>query len=126
MDLVLVFMFIPTSDFQVTTSDNYVVVLDSQPVLSYDGSLTQGREINNPVAAKTGKRMNIIATIPDNDNESGLVEFNAREIVYIDLDNSFKQNISNLRLRVLTKQLQPLNTSGISVMTLLLKDTKKE
>ena len=120
------FMFIPTSDFQVTTSDNYVVVLDSQPVLSYDGSLTQGREINNPVAAKTGKRMNIIATIPDNDNESGLVEFNAREIVYIDLDNSFKQNISNLRLRVLTKQLQPLNTSGISVMTLLLKDTKKE
>ena len=77
----------------------------SLPVLSYDGSFTQGLLANNTTVAKTGRRYNILATIPVNDN-SGFVQFDSNEVVYIDLDNSFKQNISNLRLRVLDKSLR--------------------
>lgn len=115
------FELIPENIFQITNSDNYVVVIDSLPVLSYDGSFTQGLLANNTTVAKTGRRYNILATIPVNDN-SGFVQFDSNEVVYIDLDNSFKQNISNLRLRVLDKSLNQINTQGISVMTLLLKD----
>jgi len=122
------FSLIPANDFAVTNSDNYVVVLDSHPVISYDCSTIPGSGMitTDPTVAKTGKRMNIIATIPDNDNTNGVVEFDANELVFIDLDNNYKQNISNIRARVLNKQLQPVDTVGTSVMTLLIKDTKKE
>ena len=118
------FAIVPDGIFQVNNSDNYVVVIDSLPVLSYDASLTQGALANSNKAAKTGRRLNIIATIPINNN-NGIVEFDANEVVYIDLDNSFKQNISNMRLRVLDKNLDEVKTQGISVMTLLLKDNDK-
>ena len=114
----------PNGLFQISNSDNYVVVIDSLPVLSYDCSLTQGALVNNTTVAKTGRRLNILATIPINDN-GGIVQFDANEAIYIDLDNSFKQNISNLRLRVLDKNLQEVQTVGMSVLTLLLKDGDK-
>ncbi len=123
------FVLIPANDFAVANSDNYVVVLDSHPVISYDCSTIpngSGMITTDPTAAKTGRRMNIIATIPDNDNTNGVVEFDANELVFIDLDNNYKQNISNIRARVLNKKLQPVDTVGTSVMTLLIKDTKKE
>lgn len=122
------FELTPDNDFYITNSDNYVVLLDSHPVVSYDCSTipSSGKISTNPTAAKSGKRMNIIATIPDNDNTLGVVEFDANELVYIDLDNNYKQNMSNIRVRVLNKQLQKIETLGTSVLTLLIKDTKKE
>jgi len=120
------FELIPTADFQVQASDNYLVILDSHPVISYDCSLTQGSLLTDKTAAKTGRRMNIIATIPDNNNQSGVVEFDANELIFIDLDNNYKQNISNIRARILTKDLQEIQTTGTSILTLLIKDTKKE
>ncbi len=116
------FEIVPGSTFQVTNSDNYVVVLDSNPLLSYDASRSQGLLLNDKEASKIGRRLNILATIPVNDNSSGVVEFEPNELVYIDLDNEYPQNISNLRLRVLDKSLNPVETIGESVMTLLFKD----
>lgn len=122
------FELMPDNEFYISASDNYVVILDSHPVFSYDCSTipSDGKISTNPTAAKSGKRMNIIATIPDNDNTNGVVEFDASELVFIDLDNNYKQNISNIRARVLNKQLEKIETVGTSVMTLLIKDTKKE
>jgi len=120
------FEIMPDNEFYITNSDNYVVVLDSHPVVSYDCSMVEGKLKTDEFAAKTGKRMNIIATIPDNDNTNGVVEFDASNLVFIDLDNNYKQNISNIRARVLNKDLNKINTVGTSVMTLLVKDTKKE
>lgn len=108
--------------FQLINSDNYVVILDSNPVLSYDASVSRGLLKNDLEADKQGQRKNIIATIPINNNSQGIVEFRANELVYIDLDNKFPQNISNLRLRVLDKSLNEIKTAGTSVITLLLKD----
>ena len=70
--------------------------------------------------------MNIIATIPQQVDVRGVVNFEANNLIYIDLDNNFKQNISNIRVRVLTKQLEPITTRGSSIITLLIKDASKE
>lgn len=105
-------------------SDNYIVVLDSNPLYSYDASkfdYTNTTTIINSTKAKRGRRYNILATIPINDN-NGFVEFNANELVYIDLDNKFPQVIKNIRLRVLNKNFDEIETNGESVMTLLIKD----
>jgi len=115
------FEIIPENIFQVTNSDNYVVVLDSHPLQSYDASTSQGLLLNDTKASKIGRRLNILATLPENDN-NGSVEHEVNQLVYIDLDNAEPQRISNLRLRVLDKTLSPILTTGISVMTLLFKD----
>jgi len=112
---------IPENAFQLVNSDNYVVVLDSNPLVSFDASQSRGLLLNDPKASKIGRRLNILATIPVNNN-SGIVEYDSNELVYIDMDNEYPQNISNLRLRVLDKDLKPVNTKGQSVMTLLFKD----
>ena len=115
------FEIIPEGVFQITNSDNYVVVVDSHPLVSYDASQSRGLLLNDVEAAKIGRRINILSTIPVHNN-NGFVEYRANELVYIDLDNQFKQNIANLRLRVLDKSLNPVTTKGESVMTLLIKD----
>ena len=105
-------------------SDNYIVVLDSNPLYSYDASkfdYSNNITIPNSSKAKRGRRYNILATIPVNDN-NGFIEFNANELVYIDLDNKFPQVIKNIRLRVLNKNFDEIETNGESVMTLLIKD----
>ena len=105
-------------------SDNYIVVLDSNPLYSYDASkfdYTNTITVPNSSKAKRGRRYNILATIPINDN-NGFVEFNANELVYIDLDNKYPQVIKNIRLRVLNKNFDEIETNGESVMTLLIKD----
>ena len=112
---------IPENVFQLINSDNYVVVLDSNPLMSFNASESRGLLLNDPKASKIGTRLNILATIPVNNN-SGIVEFDSNELVYIDMDNEYPQTISNLRLRVLDKDLKPVITKGDSVMTLLFKD----
>jgi len=111
---------VPDNVFILAQSDNYVVVLDSQKLVSYDCSkptrANQTRSID-----VVGKRANILATIPVNNN-TGIVEFQANEVLYIDFDNKGETPIRNLRLRVLDKSLQPIPVQGMSVMTLLIKD----
>ena len=70
---------------------------------------------------KRGRRLNILATLPVNDT-TGIVEYNANELVYIDLDNTFPQVLKNMRLRVLDKDFSEIKTIGESVITLLIKD----
>ena len=88
------FELIPETEFQVSNSDNYVVILDSDPLVSYDASKSQGLLLNSATASKIGRRLNILATIPVNDN-NGFVEYQANELVYIDMGNEFPKNISN-------------------------------
>jgi len=109
--------------YALVLSDNFIVVLDSNPVFSYDASrFDYGSAITAPSASNIhrGRRQNILATIPVNDN-NGILEFRANELVYIDLDNRFPQTLKNLRLRVLNKNFDEIQTTGLSVMTLLIK-----
>ena len=96
-------------------------MFDSSPVFSYDASRTAYglNDKNDPLIANRGRRKNIIATIPVNDNE-GYLEYQPNELVFIDLDLSRPESIKNLNLRVLNKNFDPLVTSGLSIMTLLI------
>ena len=109
---------------QATNSDNYSVIIDSNPVMSYDASkfdyVVSGVVLPKDTH-KRGRQLNILATLPVNDT-SGIVEFSANELVYIDLDNRFPQVLKNIRVRVLNKDFKPIETLGQSVLTLLIKD----
>ena len=110
------FTITPDGLFALTQSDNFVVILDSQKLVSYDCSV----DIRDVIDVK-GKRANILATIPVNDND-GIIEFQANEVLFIDMDNKQPMAIKNLSLRVLDKELEPIQVEGLSVMTLLIKD----
>ena len=102
--------------FQLVNSDSYAVEILNLPIQSFDASVS----IKNS-NIKRGKRRNILAVIPKNDS-TGIIEFEANEVLYIDINNAEPININNLNLRVLNKKLEPIETSGVSVITLLFKD----
>ena len=107
-----------------SNSDNYVLMLDSNPVRSYDASKFNYDKgaTQNAKQSNRGRQLNILATIPVNDNTNGIVEHEANELVYIDLDNKFPQALKNIRLRILDKNFNEINTIGTSILTLLIKD----
>ena len=105
-------------------SDNYIVLLDSNPLYSYDASQFDYSDKKNTTFDKynkRGRRLNILATIPINNN-SGIMEYQPNELVYIDFDNKFPQVLKNIRLRVLDKDFGEIKTTGQCIMTLLIKD----
>ena len=113
-----------TYDFSVVLSDNFVVLLNSNTLTSFDASRTNyGMGSFNPSSiANRGRQLPILATIPVNNNISGIVQYEPNELVYIDFDFSSAQEIKNLNLQVLNKDLSPININGAAVMTLLIKD----
>ena len=108
----------------ISNSDNYVLMIDSNPVTSYDASRFNYDKGAVKIVKQShrGRQLNILATIPINDNSNGIVEFQANELVYIDLDNKFPQALKNLRLRILDKNLNEIKTVGTAILTLLIKD----
>lgn len=116
------FNITPKQQHQVVNSDNFIVILDSYALDSYDASRTNyGQNSSNPASiANRGRKLSILATIPQNDN-SGFLQYEPNELVYIDLDFSGDVEIKNLNLRVLNKEFNPININGKAVMTLLIK-----
>tara|TARA_R110000803_G_scaffold111697_2_gene180145 strand:+ start:1783 stop:3552 length:1770 start_codon:yes stop_codon:yes gene_type:complete len=101
--------------FQVVNSDSYVVELLNIPLESFDASVPIKNSNTN-----RGKRRNILDVIPVNNN-SGIVEYNANEALFIDINNSQPLNITNLSIRILNKDLKPVLIVGTSVITILFK-----
>ena len=123
-DNVCGFDLISQNENTVTNSDNYILMLDSSPLKSYDASkfnYDRGA-LQNAKQSHRGRKINILATIPVNDSSNGIVQFQANELVYIDLDNKFPTALKNIRLRLLDKNFQEINTFGTSILTLLIKD----
>jgi len=102
--------------FEIVNSDSYVVEVLNIPLQSYDASVAIPYSDQN-----RGKRRNILGVIPINNN-NGIVEYNANEALYIDMNNAAPINITNLDIRILSKTLNPIETVGTSVITILLKD----
>ena len=119
----LQFDLVPEGQHQVVNSDNFVVVIDNYSVFSYDSSRTNygPNSLNPATQANRARRFNIIATIPKNDN-SGFLEYQPNELVYIDLDLAEDIVIKNLNLRVLNKNLNPITINGRAIMTILIQD----
>jgi len=114
----------PDGGSENSASDNYIVVLDSHQLKSYDASeydYSITPNAMNNTTTKRGRQKSILATIPVN-NSNGVIEHEPNELIYIDMDNKFDIELKNLRLRVLNKQFGEIRTTGTSIMTLLIKD----
>ena len=75
-----------------------------------------------------GRRKNILMTIPENNNEDGLVEFETNTPIFIDMNNKTTINPRNLNFRILKKDFGQIDTGGTgesAVMTLLIKSGDK-
>ena len=119
----LQFNIIPEGEHQLVNSDNFVVLIDNYSVFSYDASRTNygANSLNPQNQANRGRRLNILATIPKNDN-SGFLEYEPNELVYIDLDLADDVVIKNLNLRIVNKNLKPIDINGRAIITLLIQD----
>ncbi len=89
------------------TYDNLVVELMNLQVDSYDG-LEKGRR-------------NIIATVPANSNENGVIINEANNLVFIDLDNAQPRYFRNIKARLLYGDLSDVKTIGLTSLSLLIK-----
>ena len=111
------FRILADNIFELINSDSYVVELQNIALESFDASVVVKSSDTN-----RGKRRNILDVIPVN-NSTGIVEYAANEALYIDLKNAEPFTIANLDIRVLNKNLEPINTVGMSVITILFKDS---
>ena len=107
-------------------SDNFMVVSDTLKLDSFDASDFQYGKFSPNSRVKgdlAGRRKNILMTIPVNDNDTGVVEFQTNTPIFIDINNALAQNLKNLNFRILDKDFQPLNLqSENAIMTILIED----
>ena len=116
-----------SNEFILDSDDNFMVILDERPVDSYDASKESYQDQNtDALAARTGRRKNIIMTIPVSEEsgigKDGLVQFSTNTPIFIDFLNAQRVNIRNLSLRILRKDFDPVITGqNNSILTLLIK-----
>ena len=119
--------WLPQETPAVKDSDNFIVLSDTLPLDSYDASQVQyGNDANqnatNLAVDMSGRRKNILMTIPENDNNNGVVEFQTSTPIFIDINNPNKLNVKNLNFRLLRGDFSPILSSDQerSVMTILI------
>lgn len=108
-------------------SDNFIIESMSLPLDSFDASKTQypheSTVYNNPATDKKGRRKNILMTIPENNNgANGLIEYEASNPIFIDINNADEINAKNLNFRILNKDFSELvQADETAIMTILIK-----
>ena len=118
---------------QFNLDDNFIVEVYGLPLDCYDASERQyGENIitsnyilpNSNLLPNQGRRKNILMTLPTNDNNNGLVQYETSTPVFIDLINTAPIILRNLQIKVLRKDFSPIQTlDNISLLTVLL-DTR--
>lgn len=108
------FQFSADDKFQLTdTADAFLVLLDNIQLKSYDDFDKNG--------LGKGGRKNILSVIPQSDsNETVIYEPNS--FIFVDLDNTNAINIRNIKARILKNDYSEITTSGLSTLTLLIKN----
>lgn len=117
--------FVGEKEVLPSNSDNYLVESMSLPLDSFDASQIQYPEVAgflNPSTDKRGRRKNILMTIPVNDNNNNLVEYESNTPIFIDINNAEEINAKNLNFRILNKNFDSIKQSGdTAIMTILIK-----
>lgn len=88
-------------------SDAYIVEMKNIELQSYDGF------------NKNGMRKNILSIIPKNKTE-GVVEYEPNTPYFIHMNN-IRENIRNVKARILRSDLEPVDIAGVATMTILIK-----
>lgn len=107
------------------SSDNFIVESMSLPLDSFDASKTNypiSVPYDNPATDKRGRRKNILMTIPVNDNDTGLVEYESSTPIFVDINNAEEINAKNLNFRILNKDFSPIiQADETAIATILIK-----
>ena len=93
-------------------SDNYIIELLNIPLTSYD-SLKAGRK-------------NILEVIPASethiDNDTGLVQYQPNERVYIDVGNSLPLLLRNIRARIVNTDYSTIDLVGLASINVIIRN----
>lgn len=112
-------LFPPTSNFNLVADNEYepidvadsfiVEMMGNISLSSYDGLKSV--------------RKSILAVIPESDNNAnGSVIFDAKEKVFVDINNVNPITLRNVKTRVVKNDYTPLDIKGEATMTLIFKD----
>ena len=106
------FILIAVSTFQnVVHSDNYIIEMLNISLDSYDSF--------------GGGRKNILGVIPISEqvinNRTGVLQYEPNTLYYVSIKNKFKLSLRNIKLRVLTTDLAPITTIGLSSVNVLIR-----
>ena len=94
-------------------NDSFIVELLNLKIDSYDSFLHQ--------------RANILKVIPSSSiSTQGIVDYETSNINFIDINNSERVNLRNIKCRVLRNDWSTINVRGLSVLTLLVKGPDKK
>jgi len=103
----------------ISSADNYIVEMLNMKLDSYD-SFTPDNV--------GGGRKNILAPIPISeriiDAQTGLLQYQAPEMLFISMNNEFKMDIRQLRLRVVDTQYNEVNNAGFASLNIVIRDAK--
>jgi len=97
---------------QIVGADNYIIEMLNLPINTYD-SLQKGRK-------------NILAFVPTSetivDDQTGIVQYEPKERLYLPLANEYPQTLRNIRARIVASDYSPISTEGVSSLNILLRD----
>ena len=97
---------------QIAGADNYIIEMLNIQINTYD-SLTRGRK-------------NVLAFVPTSetivDDETGIVQYEPKERLYLPLANEYSQTLRNIRARIVASDYSSIATEGISSLNILLRD----
>jgi len=103
----------------ISSADNYIVEMLNMKLDSYD-SFTPDNV--------GGGRKNILAPIPISeriiDAQTGLLQYQPPEMLFISMNNEFKMDIRQLRLRVVDTQYNEINNAGFASLNIVIRDAK--
>jgi len=69
-------------------------------------------------------RKNILSSVPVVENNVGLIQYEPSNLIYVALNNKYKQTIRNIRARVITNEFNSISTQGTSELNLLIRKQK--
>ena len=103
-------------------TNTYLVELLNINISSYHtASATQ--QTNQEIG---GGRKSILASIPISEriiNSSGQIQYEPNNPFYISLNNKFPLNLRNIKARIISNDFSPIQTDGISEMSILIKES---
>ena len=89
-------------------NDSFLVEMKNIELESYDGF------------GLNGTRRNILAIVPKSDESTGIIEYEPNNPYFIDMNNTQK-SFRNIRARLLRSDLEPVQISGLAILTILIK-----
>jgi len=113
--------------FSNNLSDSFLIESRTLQLDSFDASqvsYTDNSAVSyvNSASDKQGRRKNILMTIPVNDNDSGLVEYDSNTPIFIDINNANRLNQKTLNFQILDKNFNQIKTTEeTSILTILIK-----